>query len=36
VNGTRMRQYDCDNALGTVGFNCTGHTCGMASGDGTC
>ncbi|TVY45985.1 Alpha-L-rhamnosidase [Lachnellula subtilissima] len=36
LNGTRMRQYDCDNTLGTLGFNCTGHTCGMASGDGTC
>jgi len=35
-NGTVMRGYNCDNVVGTVGFNCTGHTCGTASADGTC
>lgn len=36
TNGTLMKGYDCDNTVGTFGFNCTGHTCDKASGDGTC
>ncbi|TVY94137.1 Alpha-L-rhamnosidase [Lachnellula willkommii] len=35
-NGTLMKEYDCDNTVGTFGFNCTGQTCDTASADGTC
>jgi galacturan 1,4-alpha-galacturonidase len=35
-NGTQMTGFNCDNVMGTVGFNCTGHTCENASADGTC
>ncbi|CZR68070.1 related to exopolygalacturonase [Phialocephala subalpina] len=35
-NGTTAYGWNCDNLEGSIGFNCTGHTCGTASADGTC
>ncbi|TVY22722.1 Alpha-L-rhamnosidase [Lachnellula hyalina] len=35
-NGTAASGYNCDAVFGSIGFNCTGFTCGTSSATGSC